>query len=473
MSNPIQPGFKRALELFHWTATTVPAYQDFLKRHQINHEKIQNPDDFKKVPYVDKNNYLRAYPFADLFPERKIPPMVSVSSGSSGEPFYWPRGEEQETEGGQIHNNIFRHIFGVSGKRTLVVICFSMGTWVAGTYTLASSRWASRQEGNITIVTPGIEKDDTLAILKNFALNFDRVIITGYPPFVMDIIHEARQQQIDLDRLNLRLLFAGENFSEVWRDTIHKLAGIKSSFYGSASIYGTADAAVLGHETPLSIFARKKTDKDSKLYSDLFGQAPFLPTLVQYYPGKKYFESTAGKVVFTCKAGLPLIRYNIHDKGQIISYHDIIATLEKHEVNDLTPNLKSWQLPFICLFGRDDIAASFYAVNIYPENIKVGLEDKRVNGYVTGKFVAETRLAENQLDQELIINLELTQKNKPGSEIVTLIQQCIYDNLIKLNAEFRKLSRSIGERQAKPTINLIEFGDPKFEIKKSKLKWIN
>ena len=182
-----QVGFRQALEFFRQTSKTVPAYKDFLKKNKINPNKIKNLEDFKKVPLVDKKNYLLKYPFVDLFPNRNIPPMVSASSGSSGQPFYWPRGKVQEVEGGQIHENIFRNIFEMPKKGTLMIVCFSMGSWVAGTYTLSSGRWISENSGGLTTITPGIDKDDVIGALKNFAPNFNQVILAGYPPFLMDV----------------------------------------------------------------------------------------------------------------------------------------------------------------------------------------------------------------------------------------------------------------------------------------------
>lgn len=468
-------GFDNALKNFQRTAATVPAYKDFLKKNRIDSSKIKLPSDFEKVPWIDKKNYLKTYPFHSLFPNEQIPPMVSVSSGSSGEPFYWPRNEDQEREGGVIHERIFKHIFGIDNKKTLAIICFSMGTWVAGTFTTSSCRWISKTHNNLTTITPGIEKEDTIAILKNFAPNFEKIILCGYPPFIMDIVREAVRQQIDLRRLGIRYLFAGENFSEKWRDTIHELAGISNPYFGSTSIYGTADAAVLGHETPFAIYIRRLADGNSDIKNSIFPESNFLPTLVQYYPSYKYFEKVGNEVVFTAETGLPLVRYNIHDHGGLITFKEMTDELKKTgNLNEATEkNLTSWEMPFIYLTGRPDVATSFYAVNIYPENIKQGLETVELKKMITGKFIAQTKLDENQFDQELIISVELECDIEPTEKLNQTIVTSIFKSLKELNAEYRKLNNSIGEKAARPTVKLIPFGDPSFQVKKSKHKWIN
>ena len=466
-------GFKNALETFKWAAANIPAYRSFLKRNKINSAEIKTSGDFKLVPVMDKINYLRAYPYDNLFPNRDIPPVVSMSSGSSGQPFYWARGMEHEKRGGEIHEIIFRDIFQIGKKNTLVIVCFSMGTWIAGVFTATSSKYVANNGYNLTVATPGIEKEDILSLLRDFAPNFQRVILTGYPPFLMDVIVEARRRKINLKKMDLRLLFAGESFSEHWRSIIHKLAYIKKPIGGSINVYGSADADLLGHETPLSIYLRKKTLTNKKFMKTLFGDIPFVPTLVQYYPRDKFFESADGELIFTAKSGIPLMRYNIHDKGKILTIKSVEKALKESGLLKEAKKygLKRWRMPFLTLGGRSDVAVTFYALNIYPENIKAGLEDRKVAKYLSGKFIAENKTVNRGKDQKLIITVELRQGVRPSKKLETKLRESIFRNFVKLNIEYRKLYASIGTK-ALPVVNLMSFGNPIFEVRKSKHKWI-
>src|SRR3989338_6835396 len=304
MNKPKSPeGFKQALKLFKETAKRAPSYKSFLKKHGINSAGVKSYGDFLNAPQMDKENYLRAYKFFSLFPDSKIPPMVSASSGSSGRPSYWPRGEEQEEEGGRLHERIFRDIFGIKkNERTLIIVCFSMGTWIAGTYTMYSARWVAKQGYKMSVITPSIEKEDAVHILRDFAPLFDRVILAGYPPFLRDVIEEAKAQKVGISKLKLNLLFAGENFSEKYREIMHKISGIKNGFGGSASIYGTADAGAMGHETPISVFIRKTASKNKK-FAALLGLDSFVPSVVQYDPKRVFFEMPDGEMIFTARSG--------------------------------------------------------------------------------------------------------------------------------------------------------------------------
>jgi phenylacetate-CoA ligase len=55
-----------------------------------------------------------------------------------------------------------------------------------------------------------------------------------------------------------------------------------------ASLYGTADAGVLGNETPLSICIRRFLARTPAAAKALFGESR-LPTLVQYDPSSRLF----------------------------------------------------------------------------------------------------------------------------------------------------------------------------------------
>jgi len=153
-------GGKKALSLFKWVVRNVPAYNKFLKKNGIKSANIRSITDFNKIPMITKDNYLRKYPLLELVSKKKIPEMISVSSGSSGKPFYWPRSDSQEETGADMHEIIFRDIFKIGKKRTLVIICFSMGTWIAGTFTMSVVRKLVKRGYNIAVVTPGIEKED-------------------------------------------------------------------------------------------------------------------------------------------------------------------------------------------------------------------------------------------------------------------------------------------------------------------------
>lgn len=468
------PGFQRALETFKFAAEHVPAYKMFLRSHGIHASTIHTPEDFEKIPYIDKKNYLRKYKFRDLFPYGKIPEMVSASSGSSGKPLYWPRGERLHDEGARIHSRILFDLFGLKGKRILVIDCFSMGMWIAGTYTLSSIISMPKKENTeVTIATPGIEVADTILILEELAENFEAIVLVGYPPFLMDLVVCAKERKINFSRWSTHFLFAGEQFSETWREFLYQAAGIQDDLSRSVSIYGAADGGIIGHETKATVAFRKNYLHTREKHSEKIGLIGEAPTLVQYYPEFKYAETIKNELVFTTdRAGIPLIRYNIHDHCTLLSRKDFRSILKESGTLENYPLVEKdiWNLPALALYGRKDIAVMFYALIIYPQNIKSALEERMMEHEITGKFIAEVVLTKNK-KQKFCIHIELAKDRTAHKRFEKKLQSRIVDTLKNVNAEYRKLLSSIG-KQAYPKIILHQFGAESFKIKKAKHRWI-
>lgn len=466
---------EKALEVFEYAVKHVPAYKQFLKEYKINPKKIIKTGNFNNIPITDKNNYLQAFNPLSLVPKGKFPPMVSASSGSSGKPYYWPREDEHEIQGGQLHKIIIEDIFKLQKKRTLAIVCFSMGNWIAGTFTLASLREIARtnKEFHLTTITPGIDKSDAIATLRDFAPLFQSVVLMGYPPFIMDIVLGAKESGINLKKLDLHFILAGENFSEKWRSILLKISGNPHKSNRVVSIYGTADAGALGHENPFTIMLRKLASEHKKLKKELFGDINFMPTVMEYYPKKIFFELINSELIFTTKAGIPLIRYNIKDHGLLLSNKYVRSLLKKYKLNKgLSKDLEKWKNPLLVIKGRNDISVTFYALNIYPENIKAGLEDDTITSLVTGKYIAQTKQSKDFKKQTLCIDVELKPRVVPTEKNKKKISDAILKHLIELNTEYRKLFNSIHEK-ALPIIKLIPHGHEQFITKKAKHKWFN
>ncbi len=468
-------GEKSALALFHAAAEQVPAYRDFLRKEGVSHKKIKTIADFKQyVPIVDKKNYLTQYPLpdlcwkGDLFTNR----IISVSSGSSGTPLFWPRGAVQDTEGGVIHEDLLRNIFSAHKHKTLFVICFSMGTWIAGSFTTASALFIADKGYPINIITPGLEKSEAIRSIRSLAPNYDQIIIAGYPPFVKDIVDEGQRAGIRWGNVKTRFIMAGEAFSEEWRDYLLKQVGSKDPYFDSINIYGSADAAILGHETPASILARRIYNRRTRV-SQQFFDTQVLPSVVQYRPQSRYFEAVDEELVFTAASGIPLIRYNIKDTGAVLSFEEAIEPIKDRfypEAERLGIDIRYWCYPFVYLKGRRDFTVTIYAVNIYPENIKAALIDRKVRRWTTGRFTMATKYY-SDMDQYFEVNIELA-KGFGAKEIHRkLVQEIVVQKLRKLNAEFQKLYASIGNK-ALPHINLVESGNEHYFARGVKHKWV-
>lgn len=458
-----------ALDLFHKASQKIPAYKDFLRKHKINPEKIKTKEDFELLPTVDKKNYLQYYPLKSLTWENDLSGLytLSSSSGSSGTPFLWPRGSLQEVEGARFSELFYKYLFNMDKKSTLYVVSFGMGAWIAGSFMTSITQLISRKGYPLMVITPGLEKDLLIKLIKDLSPNFDQVLIIGYPPFVKDILDSGKNYDLDWKKINMKLMFAAEGFSEKWRDYMLRKVGEKNSLKTTTNIYGTAEAGIMGMETPLSILLRRVLIKSGG-FEPFFGQNR-LPTVVQYDPTTKYFEKVQNELVFTASSGIPLIRYSIHDHGNIIHYDQVKETIEengiridkelkKYEVEDF-----DWKIPFVYIFGRTDFMVNFYGLNVFPEHIKAGLEDDKISDSVSGKFTMNTD-TNKKYNQKLILNVELQNDIEPNNNLKKKVLKSVLENLTKRNSEFNKLYSALGPKKATPEINLFPYGDPQFKI---------
>lgn len=454
----MQKGLKNAIELANKTAHDSKAYGSFLKKHNVS-LPILSGENFFELPPTDKKTYVQKSTLSHLVPKGNLPSVIYASSGSSGKPTFWTKGLVQEKTGAQVHEAIFTKIYGFKKTEpTLVIICFSMGVWVAGGFTLAACKELTKQGYSISCITPGIEKTDIFFALEHLAKEFKNVVLAGYPPFVMDTILECNKKNIRLPK-NLKILTAGDKFSEGFRAKLAEFAGIKNQS-NIISLYGSADVGPMGFETPLSIFLRKEAVKNPALNQILFGNAPEIPAFLQFDPEKIFFESINGELILTADAGIPLIRYNIHDQGKVLSYEEI-----KNILNDLgltneakKHGLKEWQFPFVVKTGRTDVAVNFYALNILPEQINASLQDKQISKYLNGNYFAYHKMVKNHAQEELGLILETKTKFKPQKGLVKKAQDSIVKTLDSLSLEFRKLHQTIGKK-ALPKIKLTAPGN--------------
>jgi phenylacetate-CoA ligase len=451
-----------ALQLFQQVATQVPAYQTFLKAHQIDPAHIQTIADFQQLPLTTKQNYLQCHALADLCRAGQLAAcdMIAVSSGSTGQPTFWPRSLSDELQIATRFEQIFRDSFQVDRRRTLAVVCFALGTWVGGIYTASCCRYLAAKGYPITVITPGNHKPEIFRVIQALAPAFEQVVLLGYPPFLKDVIDQGIAEGVSWQQYAVKLVTAGEVFSEEWRSLVGSRVGSSQPCYDSASLYGTADAGVLGNETPLSICIRRWLADHPEAAKALFGESR-LPTLVQYDPVNRFFEVENGTLLFSGDNGVPLIRYHISDTGGIISYSEMLKFLAERgfdPIAALQPGSDRgiYPLPFVYVFGRSHFTVSYFGANLYPENVTVGLEQPPICDWVTGKFVMQVKEDADQ-NKFLAIAVELAPGLVGSPEQSHAIATSIHQQLRRLNSEF---ANYVPDEYQMPQIELLATGDP-------------
>lgn len=443
------------VDLFRRTASTVPAYQKFLAERGIDPAAVTTVADVLGLPVVDKESYLRRYPLPERCRRGTIEgcDIVSVSSGSSGEPTIWPRSVTDELHVARRFEQVFRDGFGADRRTTLAVVCFPLGTWVGGLFTTACVRHLAAKGYPVTTVAPGNNPAEILRVLPELAPHFDQVVLLGYPPFLKGVIDTGVAAGVPWRDYAIKLVLAGEVFSEQWRDLVAVRAGIADPISDVAALYGTADAGVLGNETPLSVAVRRFLAGRPSLARAVFGDSR-LPTLVQYDPASRFFEVSEGRLLFSADGGVPLIRYQINDEGGLYGFGELLDLCRR---NGFDP-VAGPELPFVYVFGRSLFTVSYFGANVYPENVTVGLEQPGISDQVTGKFVLET-VEDADRDRRLRVFVECAAGRALDDVSLAEIARSIRDHLVRLNSEF---AHYVPAGRQLPDVVLRPFQDPDY-----------
>lgn len=476
----IEKGQQRALNLFHQMAVRVPAYKDFLKKNKVHPEKIKSFADFQQLPTIDKNSYLREYPRESTCWDGKFASkqwVISATSGSTGEPFYFPRQSFQDWQYATTADMYLQTNFDIQNKSTLYIIGFPMGVWIGGLFTYQAIKYLQEnRKYKLSIISPGINKLEIIKAVKNLGSNFDQVIIGSYAPFLKDILDDGIDQGIEWNKYNMGFIFSAEVFSETFRDYVNQRTQLSNIFTRTLNHYGTVDLGTMSHETPLSIFMRRVAVTNQKIYKSLFGQITKLPTLTQFVPEHFYFEEINGNLLCSSFSGLPLVRYDLKDHGGVFTLQDAKQKFLDYGIDFDKASTDNgfgntlWNLPFVYVYERSDFSVSFFAFQIYPETIRKALQHKSLEKFITGKFTMLVRYDEigNQVFE---INIEKKPNVKENYNLVANITKLIMDKLTQENSEYRKTRDDYPDR-VKPNLVFWPYENETHFKPGTKQKWV-
>jgi len=444
----------RALETVRRVRREVPAYAEYLEYRGV--EAIESLSD---APLVTKADYVRGHALSERTAGRPADlSMVAVSSGSTGEPVVWPRSLRHEAEVAFRFEQVFHDGFRADERTTLAVVCFPLGTWVGGMFTAACCRLLALKGYPITVATPGNKPEEIFRTVLELAPGYEQLVLLGYPPFMKGVLDRGAERGIDWAAHGTKLVFAGEVFSEAWRDLVCARIGAEAPHLATASLYGTADSGVLGNETPLSVLIRRFFADHPDAARARFGESR-LPTLVQYDPMDRYFEVHEDTLVVTADGGVPLARYHIADHGGVTPYAAMLEAVREaggdpEALVAAAGERGARELPFVHVFGRADFTVSFFGANVYPENISVGLEQAPISEWCSGKFVLW--VCHDDDEPELSLAVELLPGVPTEAASADEIEEAVLAQLLRLNSEF---AHYVPARWQRPRVTLHENGD--------------
>ncbi len=471
-------GRKEVFNLFKSVSKNVPAYRKFLKKSRISPQKIKSYNDFLNIPQINKKNYISQYSIEDLTKKGSLskPLIFTSTSGSTGKSYYFHRSFKIDKNTSIAHELFFLNGNYKKNEPVLVIVCFGMGVWIGGLITYQAFRIMQENSYNLSIITPGINKEEIFRALKSIGPSFKNIILVGYPPFIKDIVDEAPSKGINWQNFKTRIIFAAEPFTEKFRDYIAKKAAVRNVFLDTMNIYGTAELGAMSFETPLSIMIRRICVKDVRLFHHIFGPINKTPTLTQYIPSFINFTSNDGNILVTGDNTIPLVQYALGDRGGVYSFKEVIKHLKelgvdiKREARKTKIGNELYELPFVYVYERDDMSTHFYGLQVYPEPIRDALLRQPVCDYLTGKFSLETKFDARQ-NQYFTVHLELRNNHGLPNVIKKAVSKLIVDSLENKNSEYRELHKFLGKR-ALPRLAFWPNGDPNYFKSGTKQKWV-
>ncbi|MES2208861.1 MAG: phenylacetate--CoA ligase family protein [Chloroflexota bacterium] len=355
----------------------VPAYRARLRSAGIDPDRLPPAGILGAVPETDKRSYIDPYAMESRCLDGRITfkgVTIDESSGSTGTPYNWIRGQAERTVAQRNIAFFARYAFG--GEDLVTLNAFSMGAWATG----FNMSIGMTRHGLVKSIGPDIPK-----ILSSLPILGPRVryLICGYPPFLKHLLDEGDRAGFPWAEYEMCALVGGEGMAEELRDRLLERFEVVYSGYGATDL----EIGMAG-ESPVSVAIRRLARARPDIRAALFGDDPRLPMVFQYNPLIHHLEvNELGEVLCTVSRldlMTPRIRYNVHDAGGLLPFASARRALAAFGIDIRSlgslPEVAGprgplpWSapipLPFAYIYGRRDATISVMGANIYPEDIE-------------------------------------------------------------------------------------------------------
>jgi phenylacetate-CoA ligase len=440
---------------FQSAVRRVPAYAEFVQHNAP--DGASSVFSLAAIPATDKAGYVNVFPLearcdGGRFPSRGM--VIDESSGSSGTATNWVRGARERSAN---RRTIILGLRNRLGSEPLFFLnAFALGPWATGiNLTLAISSWA-----RIKTIGPDACKIENT--LRKFGTGHHYVIM-GYPPFLKQLVDRS---QVDWATYNVSMIFGGEGMSESMRRYLEQ-KGI-ARVYGS---YGASDLELnIAAETDLTIALRRLLESRPRMAARILRHAGAAPMIFQYNPAEFFIESDAnGELLVTvCRPDYvaPKVRYNIHDLGHVMRFHDLVAELRREGLSVDSLGARALDLPLLFHYGRSDSSVSYYGCKISPTDVQDSLF--RLPALAEGVDAYQLHTFDDaEGDKRLAVRLEVTNGCLPQGADHWGAR--LFDTLAEVNQDFRESRRMVAASK-QPFVEFHERGTGPFAGMDARIK---
>lgn len=457
-------GAWRAWRNMHKAYKEVPAYRDYLDKlgglPSIGLKGNLTPD-MTFAPEMDKGSYVKAYPISERVVGGQLPRtgvMVDESSGSSGTPTSWVRGDAEREAVYRMIQLSFRN--SVKQDRPVFILnAFALGAWATGMNVAMSLTSSS------ILKSTGPNIDKIVSTMLEFGPDYHYVIM-GYPPFLKTLSDDPR---IDWSIYSVGAGYGGEGISESLRGYLSR------SFQRVVGSYGASDLEInLAIETDPTIALRRAITDDPKLREAIIRtDYGVTPMIFQFNPFASYIETNKdGELVVTLARPdhiAPKIRYNIHDRGHVMRMPELTRKLAAAGRSDLVEQFsKATDLPLLFLYGRSDMSIDYYGANVTPDSLRevlyaVDTLAPSLNTFRLLSYEDESHTKRMEIAVELADGVAMLVNSGEIAEEV-------FARLAKINGDFYNAYYNTASRDNMPRLTFHPFGTGPFAGGQAKLK---
>ncbi len=401
---------------------TVPAYKAFCGE---GGGSVCWPD----RPCTDKKTYLSAFDYADLLsPDVENSFSIFSSSGSSGQPFYWPQLRSEESDGGERLRAFLEVSFQIHERRTLAIIGLALGSWIGGDhFSWAMKNLSQRSPYPFSVFSPGNQHEEIIRMIHASKSFTDQILLLVCPSAIGHLRSRAEAMGMPLPLERMRFLVIGEAFPESMRSELAQASGLSPDETQMLSVFGSADTGVLGNETPASAMIRGLCESHPELREAL-GFDRVVPHLFHVGDASAFLEDGAGELCVTKWQGIPLIRYNLHDGVKLLRWKAVLEIAKPYLPAGAVEALAD--LPDIfAITGRADACLILCGTNISEAMLDNVMHQPDISETLTGAYRARTVFEAGR--QRLELELEV----REGLEISAACVERLYPLLIEALGE--------------------------------------
>lgn len=403
------------------------------------------PEDFSRLPIINKQNYLLTYPSGSLCLPGSMDAvhLIGASSGfSKTGSVYWPKRPSDELDYIHAVEGMFIDNYQIDSKSTLCIECLAFGMWIGGMQLATAIRLIGLSgKYHFTIATPGLDLKAAVNVIKEFGAGYDQLLIITNPSNIPVISSIIKEMNVQLKPASVYFPVVGEYFSEAMRERICRQFGHPEESTGVLwTGYGSADTGAVSCETEATIRLRKWFHHHPEKSIGLFGTGD-TPMILEINPDC-FVEIIDEHIVVTKDQFIPLVRYDTNDRGGI---------LEREQLEGMVPAELLETLPgrvmYVC--GRVDNAVVFYGTNLLVSDIHNKLLSLPEEAGYGGLFTVHLNSDDDISTLEFVVYTQ--GKDHYGSD---RFKDVIIDFLCGNNAEFGYKYRNLAKSVDRPLIIL-------------------